>query len=106
MPAASALGTMTPQFTAETSHGLGGEVTWSYQVDNGSVQFLRAGQTVTETYAVTVSDGHGGLATQTITVTITGTEDAPVLAAGGSGAVRKTPMPARRISRRSPARSR
>jgi len=81
-----ALGIMTPQLATETSHGLGGEVTWSYLVDNDSVQFLRAGQTVTEIHAVTVSDGHGGLATQTVTVTITGSEDAPVLAAGGSGA--------------------
>ncbi|UFZ08664.1 VCBS domain-containing protein [Bradyrhizobium ontarionense] len=82
-----ALGTMSPQLTAETSHGLGGEVAWTYQVDDNSVQFLRAGQTVTEVYAVTVSDGHGGQATQNVTVTVTGTEDAPVLTAGGSGAV-------------------
>ncbi|MGC2780917.1 MAG: VCBS domain-containing protein, partial [Bradyrhizobium sp.] len=81
------LGTMSPQLTAETSHGLGGEVTWTYQVDDSSVQFLRAGRTVTEIYAVTVSDGHGGQATQNVTVTVTGTEDAPVLTAGGSGAV-------------------
>jgi large repetitive protein len=81
-----ALGTMNPQLTADTTHGLGGEVAWSYHVDNGSVQFLRAGQSVTEIYALSVSDGHGGLATQNVTVTITGTEDAPVLAAGGSGA--------------------
>ncbi|MGJ4953912.1 VCBS domain-containing protein [Bradyrhizobium sp. HKCCYLS20291] len=82
-----ALGTMSPQLTADTSHGAGGAVSWTYQVDNSSIQFLQAGQTVTEIYAVTVSDGHGGQTTQTVTVTVTGTEDAPVLTAGGSGTV-------------------
>ncbi|MGJ4929170.1 VCBS domain-containing protein [Bradyrhizobium sp. HKCCYLS2038] len=83
----SALGTMSPQLTADTSHGAGGELDWTYQVDNSSIQFLQAGQTVTEIYAVTVSDGHGGQTTQNVAVTITGTEDAPVLTAGGSGTV-------------------
>ncbi|WP_306577633.1 VCBS domain-containing protein [Bradyrhizobium sp. SRS-191] len=82
-----ALGVMSPQLDADTSHGGGGEVAWTYQVDNSSVQFLQAGQTVTEIYAVTISDGHGGLTTQDVTVTVTGTEDAPVLTSGGSGAV-------------------
>ncbi|XUM20585.1 beta strand repeat-containing protein [Bradyrhizobium oligotrophicum S58] len=81
----AALGAMSSQLIADTSHGAGGEVTWTYEVDNSSVQFLRAGQTVTEIYAVTVGDGHGGLTTQNVTVTVTGTEDAPVLTAGGSG---------------------
>ncbi|WFU22125.1 VCBS domain-containing protein [Bradyrhizobium sp. CB1717] len=80
-----ALGTMSAHLAADTVNGLGGQATWQYLVDNADVQFLRAGQTVTETYAVTVSDGHGGLASRNITITITGDEDAPILADASGG---------------------
>ncbi|MBR1177225.1 VCBS domain-containing protein [Bradyrhizobium sp. KB893862 SZCCT0404] len=81
-----ALGTMSAHVTADTVNGLGGQAAWQYLVDNADIQFLRAGQTVTETYAVTVSDGHGGLASRNVTITITGQEDAPVLAGASATA--------------------
>ena len=34
---------------------------------------------MTETYVVTINDGHGSTATQLVTITITGTNDAPVI---------------------------
>src|SRR5437867_1482340 len=40
---------------------------------------LQAGQTLTQLYDVTVDDGHGGTASQTVTITITGTNDAPTI---------------------------
>ncbi|WP_424967918.1 Ig-like domain-containing protein, partial [Dinoroseobacter sp. S375] len=52
---------------------------WSYTLDPDAAQSLAAGQEVTETTEVTVSDGLGGTATQTLSVTITGTNDAPSL---------------------------
>ncbi len=71
-----ALGTLSPQLTTDTVNGLGGAVKWQYLVDDSAIQFLRAGQTVIETYAVTIGDGHGGSATRNVAVTITGSEDA------------------------------
>uniref|UniRef100_UPI003C7D97D8 VCBS domain-containing protein n=1 Tax=Dinoroseobacter sp. S76 TaxID=3415124 RepID=UPI003C7D97D8 len=56
-----------------------GDGAWSYTLDNDAAQALAAGQEVTETTEVTVSDGDGGSATQTLSVTITGTNDAPSL---------------------------
>ncbi|WP_431855228.1 VCBS domain-containing protein [Azospirillum sp.] len=74
------LGTLSVTKTADTTgSGAGGQVTWTYTVDNAAVQFLAAGQTVTETYTVTVSDGHGGTDTRTLVLTITGTNDAPTV---------------------------
>ena len=53
---------------------------WNYQVPNSLVQFLDAGETITLSYEVTVTDAHGATDSQTVTVTINGTNDAPVVA--------------------------
>ncbi len=45
------------------------------------VEYLAAGETKLETFTITLDDGHGGTVSQTIEVTITGTNDAPVLTA-------------------------
>ncbi len=47
--------------------------------DADSVQSLGEGETYDEIFSVTVSDGHGGEATQNITITVNGTNDAPVI---------------------------
>ncbi len=46
---------------------------------NSATQYLAEGQTVTENFTVTISDGQGGTVDQLVTVTITGTNDAPTL---------------------------
>ncbi|WP_434646878.1 retention module-containing protein [Achromobacter piechaudii] len=64
---------------------------WTYTLDNTSakVQALAAGQHVTDTITVTVSDGHGGTATQQVTVTVTGANDAPIIGGIATGAVKE-----------------
>lgn len=54
---------------------------WTYALKStgAAVQSLTAGEVKTIDYPVTVSDGKGGLTTQTLTVTITGSNDAPVI---------------------------
>ncbi len=54
---------------------------WEYTLSNDSdaVQQLKEGDTRTETFTVTVTDEHGATSEQEITVTITGTNDAPVI---------------------------
>ena len=59
--------------------GATGEVTWTYNVANADVQFLAAGQTITETYQISLDDGNGGVITRDVNVTITGTNDIPVI---------------------------
>ncbi|MBM3095095.1 type I secretion C-terminal target domain-containing protein, partial [Ensifer sp. T173] len=66
----------------------GDSVGWSFEVADGVLDSLQAGQTLTQKYDVTVDDGHGGTAVQTVTITITGTNDVPVItSAVQSGAV-------------------
>ncbi|MFK8081494.1 MAG: VCBS domain-containing protein, partial [Granulosicoccus sp.] len=57
--------------------------TWTYTLDQSAVQDLDAGDTVTDTITYTASDG----TTQQITITITGTDDAAVVAGTVVGAV-------------------
>ncbi|WP_198387105.1 retention module-containing protein [Shewanella marisflavi] len=53
---------------------------WSYTLaDNALVDALAQGETHEETFLVTVTDEHGAYSTQQVTVTVTGTNDIPVL---------------------------
>ena len=53
---------------------------YSFTLNNGNaaVQALGVGQTLTQSFNYTISDGHGGTSTSTLTITITGTNDGPV----------------------------
>ncbi|RDD66953.1 hypothetical protein DU478_08405, partial [Thalassococcus profundi] len=68
----SQLGNLSAIVTAATVGGLGGEVTWSFSVDNAAVQFLAVGESIVETYTVTLQDAAGASFTQDVSVTITG----------------------------------
>ncbi|QEG40277.1 DUF4347 domain-containing protein [Roseimaritima ulvae] len=48
---------------------------------NGAFDQLAAGETATDSFTYTVSDGNGGSDTATVSVTITGTDDAPTIVA-------------------------
>jgi VCBS repeat-containing protein len=61
--------------------------TWSYALDNDKTQGLKAGDTAQEIFTVKVTDAAGAEATQTITVTVTGTNDAPVISGTATGSV-------------------
>ena len=90
-----------PQAEGEGSSGAYGSFgvdastgAWTYTLDNGTngsntqTQRLAEGETRTETYKVTVTDEHGASATESVVITITGTNDAPTLSSGSfSGSV-------------------
>jgi len=80
--ALTAASTFTPTLTHDATGGSTGTVGWTFSVSDNAVDFLAAGQTLTQTYTVTVDDHHGGTDTATVTITITGTEDAFVIASG------------------------
>src|SRR5258706_270316 len=77
-PAATGyLGTFTPSLTHDATGGSTGTVAWSFAVSDDAVDFLAAGQTLTQTYTIKVDDNHGGFATQNVSVTITGSNENP-----------------------------
>ncbi|GJD75700.1 hypothetical protein CFIICLFH_3943 [Methylobacterium goesingense] len=76
------LGTLTAVKSADTTGtGTGGVIAWSYSVDDAKVEYLAKGQTKVESFTVSLSDGQGGVVTRQIDVTVTGTNDAPVIGA-------------------------
>lgn len=60
-----------------------GAIDWSYAVEDSELDFLSAGQMITQTYDVSVDDGQGGVAVEMVTITLIGTNDAPVIGVGG-----------------------
>jgi VCBS repeat-containing protein len=76
------LGTLTAAVAVDSTGGNTGEVTWNYQVGDAAMAALAEGQSVTQTYTVTINDGQGGTATQLVTVTLTGGDHAPAIAIG------------------------
>ncbi|WP_095082316.1 VCBS domain-containing protein [Pseudomonas sp. Irchel s3h17] len=85
----SYLGTFALSPVSEAANEANGSVQWTYNLSNAAAQYLAQGQTVTETYRVTISDSHGLSVTQNVIISITGTNDAPTVTAAEveSGAV-------------------
>ncbi|GGH32502.1 FecR family protein [Cribrihabitans marinus] len=54
--------------------------TWTYQLDNTLADPLAEGQVATESFLATATDALGASTTQTVTVSITGTNDLPIVA--------------------------
>ena len=52
-----------------------GSASWSYSTADNAFDFLADGEILTLTYTATVDDGHGGVVTKPITVTVTGSND-------------------------------
>ncbi|MCX7055618.1 MAG: VCBS domain-containing protein, partial [Proteobacteria bacterium] len=72
LTSAFALGTKTDS----TGTGSGTQA-WSFSAADSTFDFLKAGETISATYTVSIDDGQSGVATQNVVVTVTGANDAP-----------------------------
>ena len=79
-------GTLTPSVIDSTNSGHG-QIAWDFVVDNAAIQGLNDFQIIRQTYTVQISDGHGGLVTQTVTIRIAGENDAAVISGDTAGTV-------------------
>ncbi len=80
------LGSFTLGTLADSTGGVTGSVGWTFSVPDAALHFLAAGQTLVQSYAVTIGDFHNGPATQIVTVTLTGTNDPTVIVAASTTA--------------------
>ncbi|WOT04879.1 VCBS domain-containing protein [Shewanella youngdeokensis] len=53
------------------------ELGWTYQINNDLVDFLADGDAITLSFGVTATDSNGAYDTETVTITINGTNDLP-----------------------------
>src|SRR5882672_4141105 len=73
------VGSLTTGALADSTGGVTGSVPWTFSVADGALDFLAVGQSVVQKYSVTIGDFHNGPASQTVTVTLTGTNDPTVI---------------------------
>ena len=66
-------------FDALTSDGEQQTINWHYNPAAADLDWLKAGDTLTLTYVAQVNDGHGNVDAQNLVITITGTNDVPVI---------------------------
>ena len=76
---ANYVGVLTPAISSTLSASGQGEVSWSFRVNDSEIDFLAHGQTLKQEYRLTVTDGAGATDTQVLTITITGSNDAPII---------------------------
>ncbi len=62
-------------------------VSWHFSVLDSALDSLRAGETLTQSYAVTIGDGKGGFDTELVTLSLTGVNDAATITGDASGEV-------------------
>jgi VCBS repeat-containing protein len=62
-----------------TIPGNAGDIGWQFLADKAHLQSLAAGETETEVFTISLSDGHGGTTSQDVSVTVFGVNDAPTI---------------------------
>ena len=72
-------GTLVMGAVSESASTEPGTVGWTYTVADNATDYLAFGQTATETFTVTIDDGHGGTVDQSVTITVHGTNEGPVI---------------------------
>ncbi|MDB5446873.1 MAG: repeat-containing protein, partial [Phenylobacterium sp.] len=73
------------QITAAASNAADGAINWTYDLADGKLDFLGAGETVTVVSTVLVDDHQGSTVNRDVIVTLTGTDDAPLILADIAG---------------------
>ncbi|MFK0569931.1 VCBS domain-containing protein, partial [Endozoicomonas sp.] len=87
-------GTFTPVISDNTTGDGTGQVDWTFTIPDSEIDDLAAGQTLTQSYTVTVNDGNGGTVDQAVTITLTGTNDSAIITGDDSGTITEDVYPA------------
>ncbi|HKS20261.1 MAG TPA: VCBS domain-containing protein, partial [Bradyrhizobium sp.] len=69
-----------------------GAITWTYSIADSALDFLGQNQTAMVTSTITLDDHQGGSDTATVTITVTGANDVPVVDAAQAGTLVDTAL--------------
>jgi VCBS repeat-containing protein len=69
---------LTASIAAESTGGQAGQVGWTFTIADKALDFLAAGETLTETYNLTLDDGRGGTSVKPVKIVLNGANDIPV----------------------------
>ncbi|QHO73702.1 hypothetical protein ACH79_14630 [Bradyrhizobium sp. CCBAU 051011] len=75
---AALIALVEPGAVTKNSGSSSGSVNLSFSAASTAFNYLAAGEQLTLTYTVAIDDGDGGTASKAFTITVTGTNDAPV----------------------------
>ena len=75
------VGTFGASVADDTAADTSGQVEWHFDVPDSALDHLAQGQTIQQKYDLILEDNHSGATTKEITITLTGTNDAPVIGA-------------------------
>jgi len=81
---ATILGWLAEGDLTEQAGGAAGSLSWTFSAADAAFDYLGDGEAATLTYAINVTDSAGATTTQNVTITITGTNDAPVVTVPGA----------------------
>eukprot|EP00873_Tetraselmis_striata_P005133 jgi/Tetstr1/425397/TSEL_015844.t1 len=71
------LGTLSPSVTQPATGGSVGTASWSFSVDDADLDYLGSGNTISQTYTLTLTDSGLQSVTHEISLLLTGVDDAP-----------------------------
>lgn len=66
-----------------------GKLKWSFSAEDDDFDFLAKNQSLVLTYEIKLSDNHGGTTKKTVTITVTGTDDKPIIDFGTEAVVQE-----------------
>src|SRR5436190_2051518 len=78
----TSLGTFSLDAVSESASTEPGSVAWHYNLTNSAAQYLRGDEAVNESYPPKITDEAGATATQSVTITIQGTNDGVTITSG------------------------
>ena len=80
-PGGIPLGTLNVLRASDSQAGATGSLQWTYTVNAAKYAALAAGVQVIDAFNINVDDGNGGIATRSVRITLTGSNDAPTISA-------------------------
>ncbi len=69
------IGTLSANIIDTSTRDGNGQIAWEFKIGDNTLNNLKSGDQLTQTYEIQLQDNHGGIATQDITIELNGSDD-------------------------------